>query len=77
MYGTGIYKMQQSQKLTILLTSNHTLILLYKLREFIFLVFHKGVFRGGAIGPWPPLWVARIAKLHSKVSKIEAWPPPL
>ena len=30
---------------------------------------------GGAIGPWPPLWVARIAKLHRKVSKIEAWPP--
>ena len=24
-----------------------------------------------------PLWVARIAKLHRKVSKIEAWPPPL
>ena len=32
---------------------------------------------GGGIGPWSPLWVARIAKLHSKVSKIEAWPPPL
>ena len=25
----------------------------------------------------PPLWVARIAKLHRKVSKIEAWPTPL
>ena len=25
--------------------------------------------------PWPPLWVARIVKLHRKVSKIEAWPP--
>ena len=24
-----------------------------------------------------PLWVARIAKLHRKVSKIEAWDPPL
>ena len=35
----------------------------------------RGVFRGGASGPWPPLWVARIAKLHRKVSKIEAWPP--
>ena len=23
----------------------------------------------------PLLWVARIAKLHRKVSKIEAWPP--
>ena len=23
-----------------------------------------------------PLWAARIAKLHRKVSKIEAWPPP-
>ena len=23
-----------------------------------------------------PLWVARIAKLLRKVSKIEAWPPP-
>ena len=31
---------------------------------------------GGGIGPWPPLWVARIAKLHKKVSKIEAWPSP-
>ena len=36
-----------------------------------------GAYLGGAIGPWPPLWVARIAKLHRKVSKIEAWPPPL
>ena len=26
--------------------------------------------------PCPPLWVDRIAKLHRKVSKIEAWPPP-
>ena len=31
----------------------------------------------GGIGPWPPLWVARIAKLHRKVSEIEAWPSPL
>ena len=31
---------------------------------------------GGAIGPWPPVWVARIAKVHRKVSKIEACPPP-
>ena len=31
---------------------------------------------GGGIVPCPPLWVARIAKLHRKVSKIEAWPPP-
>ena len=30
----------------------------------------RGVFRGGPL-------VARIAKLHRKVSKIEAWPPPL
>ena len=35
----------------------------------------RGVFRG-TIGPWPPLWVARIAKLHRKVSEIEACPPP-
>ena len=35
-----------------------------------------GAYLGGAIGPWPPLWVARIAKLHRKVSKIEACPPP-
>ena len=35
---------------------------------------NRGVFRGG-IGPWPPLWVAKIAKLQK--SKIEAWPPPL
>ena len=34
----------------------------------------RGVFRGGAM---TPLWVARIAKLHRKVSKIEACPPPL
>ena len=32
---------------------------------------------GGPLGHGPPLWIARIAKLHSKVSKIEAWPPPL
>ena len=25
--------------------------------------------------PSPSLWVDRIAKLHRKVSKIEAWPP--
>ena len=39
-------------------------------------VLFRGVFRGGhwAIAP---LWVARIAKLHRKVSKIEACPPPL
>ena len=37
----------------------------------------RGVFMKGAIGPWPPLWVARIAKLHRKMSKIEACPPPL
>ena len=36
----------------------------------------QGRIYGGAIGPWPPLWVARIAKLHRKVSKIEAWPSP-
>ena len=30
----------------------------------------RGVLRGNAIGPW-------LAKLHRKVSKIEAWPPPL
>ena len=31
---------------------------------------------GGALGHGPPLCVARIAKLHRKVSKIEACPPP-
>ena len=30
---------------------------------------------GGPLCHGPPLWVARIAKLHRKVSKIEAWPP--
>ena len=35
-----------------------------------------GAYLGGAIVPWTSLWVARIAKLHRKVSKIEAWPPP-
>ena len=35
----------------------------------------RGVF-GGALGHGNPLWVARIAKLHRKVSKIEAWHPP-
>ena len=39
------------------------------------LAITRGVFWGGAIGPWPPFWVATIAKLHRKVSKIEAWPP--
>ena len=35
----------------------------------------RGVFRGGH---WAmaPLWVAKIAKLHRKVSKIETCPPP-
>ena len=32
---------------------------------------------GGALGHGPPFWVARIAKLHRKKSKIEACPPPL
>ena len=32
---------------------------------------------GGPLGHGPTLWVARIAKLHRKVSKIEACPPPL
>ena len=41
---------------------------------FIFFAVSRGAFRGG-IGPWPPLWVARIAKLHRKVSKTEACPP--
>ena len=36
----------------------------------------RGVFRR-ALCHGPPLWVARIVKLHRKVSKIEAWPPPL
>ena len=36
---------------------------------------YSGVYLGGGIVPWPPLWVARNAKLHRKVSKIEAWPP--
>ena len=35
----------------------------------------RGVFRGGPLCHGPPLWVARIAKLRRKVSKIEAWPP--
>ena len=35
----------------------------------------RGVFRENFIRPWPPLLVARIAKLNGKVSKIEAWPP--
>ena len=35
----------------------------------------RGVFRGEALCHGPPLWVARIAKLHRKVSKIEACPP--
>ena len=38
--------------------------------------FYSVAYLGGAIGPWPPLWVARIAKLYRKVSKIEAWPHP-
>ena len=29
---------------------------------------------GGALGHGLPLWVARNAKLHRKVSKIKAWP---
>ena len=38
----------------------------------------RGVFKEGrGIVPRPPLWVAMIAKLHRKVSKIKAWPPPL
>ena len=36
-----------------------------------------GAYLGGGIVPWPALWVARIVKLHRKVSKIEAWPSPL
>ena len=43
---------------------------------FLFYKSPGAYLRGGGIGPWPPLWVARIAKLHRKVSKIEAWPPP-
>ena len=35
-----------------------------------------GAYLGGALGHGPPLWVARIAKLHGKVSKIEALLPP-
>ena len=35
-----------------------------------------GAYLGGALGHGPPIWVARIAKLRRKVSKIEAWPPP-
>ena len=35
----------------------------------------QGRILGGGIRPWPPLWVARIAKLHRKVSKIDACPP--
>ena len=37
----------------------------------------RGIFRGGgALCHGPPLWFARIAKLHRKVGKIEACPPP-
>ena len=32
---------------------------------------------GGAVGPWPPLLVARIATSPRKVNKIETWRPPL
>ena len=35
----------------------------------------RGVFRGGAIGPWPPFGSPGLQKLHRKVNKIEAWPP--
>ena len=36
-------------------------------------VAFRGVFRGGHCA-MPPLWVARIVKLHRKLSEIEAWP---
>ena len=36
----------------------------------------RGVFRGGALCHGPPFWVARIVKLHRKVSKLVACPPP-
>ena len=36
---------------------------------------NRGVVRGGPLGHGPSLWVARIAKLHRKVSKIEALYP--
>ena len=51
----------------------------YKTQQFVLsinAIIRAGAYLGG--GPLchgPPLWVARIAKLHSKVSKIEAWPP--
>ena len=44
--------------------------------DFLFLPKARGVFKGG-IGPWPPFWVARIANLYRKVSKIETCPPSL
>ena len=36
---------------------------------------YTGAYLGGGHWAMAPLWVARIAKLPSKVSKIEAWPP--
>ena len=36
----------------------------------------RGVFKGGPLSHGPLVWVARIAKMHRKVSKIEACPPP-
>ena len=44
----------------------------------IYLFFNDvrtGAYLGGPLGHGLPLWVARIAKLHRKVSKIEACPP--
>ena len=40
---------------------------------------HAGAYLGGggALVYGPLFWVARIAKLHRKVSKTEAWLPPL
>ena len=35
-----------------------------------------GVYLGGGHWAMAPVWVARIAKFHRKVSKIEACPPP-
>ena len=37
--------------------------------------FGSGAYLGGGALGHGPLWVARIAKLHRKLSKIKAWPP--
>ena len=61
-----------------MLTRHHSNTARYELRNVrtfsLNINSDRGVFRGGIV-PWPPLGIARIVKLHRKVSKIEAWPP--